>query len=249
MLVRYAEQVAAMGGRVMVATPFKLRRLVATVRGVDQVVGTGRRARWPAHDVAAPMMSLPYLLGTTPANIPPPARFTIGPSVPRLTKTDRLKVGVCWGIHMRHNRNGSLPAYARSCPLPHFQPLFELSGIDWVSLQVGPSAWDLQRAGLADRVLDLNQHVTDFYDSAALVQQLDLVISIDTAQAHLSASLGVPTWILLPTMCDWRWQTGREDSPWYPGTVRLFRQQQPGNWADVVEQVQEALRMFCASSS
>jgi hypothetical protein len=115
--------------------------------------------------------------------------------------------------------------------------LADIAGISWYSLQTG---WDKP---LPLPITDLTSHIRDFSDTAALIYQLDLVITIDTAVAHLAGALGKPTWVMLPYAPDWRWMMGRDDSPWYP-TMRLFRQNQAGDWGDVIERMGEALEGF-----
>jgi len=119
------------------------------------------------------------------------------------------------------------------------QPLWEVAGINWFSLQIGDRRGDIS---LLDRVeiADLSLWLTDFAETAAAVCQLDLVISVDTSVAHLAGALGRPTWLLLPRAPDWRWLIEREDSPWYP-TARLFRQKKAGDWSSVAREVAAAL--------
>ncbi len=109
----------------------------------------------------------------------------------------------------------------------------------WVSLQTGKRAEDLKTA--AGNVLDCSGQITDFAETAAIIANLDLIITVDTAVAHLAGAMGKNTWVLLPFAPDWRWQLKREDSPWYP-TSRLFRQRQPGDWQEVLTRVEEALK-------
>jgi len=127
---------------------------------------------------------------------------------------------------------------ARSAPLPLLQPMFAMEGVHWFSLQLGAAAEKL--SVLDANVTDLRDAIGDMADTAALVEHMDLVIAVDTAVAHLAGALGRPTWVLLPFAPDWRWLLEREDSPWYP-KARLFRQPRPGDWASVLEKVQQEL--------
>ena len=124
-------------------------------------------------------------------------------------------------------------------PASCLQPLVETGGTTFFSLQVGSAAKDLD-ALAGGAVHDLAPEIDDFADTAAIIASLDLVISVDTAVAHLAGALGRPVWLLLPFVGEWRWLLDREDTPWYP-TMRLFRQKAPGDWAGVVERVVEAL--------
>ena len=145
----------------------------------------------------------------------------------------RRKVGVVWA--------GS-PTFAndrfRSMPLAALDALVEVSDIAWFSLQKGPARTQLTHAALKPH--DLTDHIQDFADTAALIEQLDLVIAVDTSVAHLAGALGKPVWVLLPANYDWRWMLDRDDSPWYP-TMRLFKQTTLGDWEPVVRRVKEAL--------
>jgi hypothetical protein len=129
----------------------------------------------------------------------------------------------------------------RACDLPQLSLLAGIPGVRFYSLQTGPDARQLEDAPECLKIVDLGGSVADFADTAAILQHLDLFISVDTASAHLAGALGRPAWVLLPYAANWRWLLHREDSPWYP-TLRLFRQPRPGAWAPVWEQVAEELR-------
>ncbi len=135
----------------------------------------------------------------------------------------------------------------RSIKLPTFAPLLMIEGVNFFSLQKGPRAADIAAFGLSDQLTDLDPHLADFADTAAAVSVLDLVISVDTAPAHLAGALGRPVWTLLPFNVDWRWMLEREDSPWYP-SMRLFRQANRGEWDPVIVRVREALAEALACS-
>jgi ADP-heptose:LPS heptosyltransferase len=153
---------------------------------------------------------------------------------------DSLRVGLAWG--------GS-PTFPherwRSIPLALLAPLIHLDGAAFYSLQMGPQTTEMKQLGPQTRIIDLQDQQEDFADSAAIVANLDLVISIDTSVAHLAGAMGKPVWVLLHKSPDWRWLLEREDSPWYP-TARLFRQSTLGNWQDVVARVERELRKFVA---
>jgi hypothetical protein len=124
-------------------------------------------------------------------------------------------------------------------------PLIEQPGIRWFGLQVGAGRRDLSSRTLPASFTDLGEALRDFADTAAVVAELDAIVSVDTAVAHLSGALGRPTWVVLPAAPDWRWLRERADSPWYP-TARLFRQQEAGDWRDVVRRLQTDLAALAA---
>jgi tetratricopeptide (TPR) repeat protein len=239
--IRYAAMVKNKGGRVIVACYPQVRRLFATVEGIDLLIVKGEPL--PEFDVQVPMLSLPYALGTKLETIPantaylsPPAgaEFTLG--------SDRnLKVGIVWAGNPKHRKNKQ-----RSCSLSQFLPLLDVSGVSFYSLQIELS--EAERTLLNQRlIVDLSPHFGDLADTAAAIAKLDLVISVDTAVAHLAGALGKPVWILLAFSPDWRWLLEREDSPWYP-SARLFRQHQRGDWEGVFARVAQALDAVAAAS-
>ncbi|HXW23410.1 MAG TPA: tetratricopeptide repeat protein, partial [Xanthobacteraceae bacterium] len=246
MLLRYAPMVAARGGRVIIEVPQALARLAKGLAGGPFPV-FAEGAALPAFDVQCPFMSLPAALGTTPEAIP--ARvpyFAADPEAvrqwrERLGEAAGLKVGIAWAGNPSHKNDRQ-----RSLPLDRMAALFDVPGVRWFSLQVGARAGDL--ASLASgKVADLSPQLTDFAETAAAVANLDLVISVDTAPAHLAGALGKPTWVLLPFSPDWRWFAGRGDSPWYP-TARLFRQGAPGDWDGAIAAVRAALHARLAGA-
>jgi hypothetical protein len=128
----------------------------------------------------------------------------------------------------------------RSIPLKEFLPLLQTADCDFFSLQVGPRAADLAALPAGIPVADIGSRVRDFADTAAVMRQLDVIISVDTAALHLAGALARPAWGLLPYAPDWRWLLQREDTPWYP-TLRLFRQVALGDWAGVINRLREEL--------
>lgn len=235
---RYATLIAQRGGKVVIACQKPLIRLLATVPGVSNCVDRDQE-NVETH-VHAPLMELPCILGTTletiPATVPyvfPPANASIQLTAPTNT---RLKMGFVWSTNPNNSTSGK-----RSCAVSHFLTLLEIPDIALYSLQKEASEADRTLLQGCDRVYDLQDQLSDFADTAAAITQLDLVITVDTAVAHLAGALGKPTWILLAHIPDWRWLMEREDNPWYP-TMRLFRQPQPGDWADVFAQVKVALQ-------
>jgi Flp pilus assembly protein TadD len=244
---RYAPLVQAKGGRVVLECPDPLLPLFRTLPGVDELVPEGSQR---PHDCHAPLMSLPRLLNTTlatvPADIPyvqpDPARVESWRD--RLKSLDGFKVGVAWQGNPHHAWDRW-----RSVPLAALAPLAAVPGVRLVSLQHGPGAE--QVAALKGRfsVAELGEGLGGrevWAEVAAAMACLDLVVSVDTATAHLAGALGLPVWLALPTLVDWRWLLGRDDSPWYP-TMRLFRQRRLGRWEPVLRRMATALRQRLAA--
>ncbi len=239
---RYVPIVAARGGRVLLECrrTRTLRNLLAGIDGVAALLCDGQEL--PSFDFHCPVLSLPRVLGTSletiPANVPylKPDAGKLGAWRARLGGEKKgLKVGLVWAGRPTHKND-----HNRSIELGALAPLLMIEGVDFFSLQKGPRATDIEAFGLSERIVDLDPHLTDFTDTAAAVSALDLVISVDTAAAHLAGALGRPVWTLLPFVADWRWMVARGDSPWYP-SMRLFRQAKWGEWEPVIEQVREEL--------
>jgi tetratricopeptide (TPR) repeat protein len=240
--IRYVDLIKDLGGRIVVACQASLKRLLATVYAIDQLVTLGEPL--PEFQVHAPLMSLPYLLKTTLATIPNQVPYLAVPEVdykPQLCSNADFKVGLVWASGDRRETLAAFNNYQqKSCSLTLLTRLLSTAGVSFYSLQVGQNAHDIAQLNEQYSLQDLNPQISDFADTAALIAQMDLVISIDTAVAHLAGALGKSVWVLLPFAPDWRWLRERDDSPWYP-TMKLFRQQSPGDWAGVIEQVAEAL--------
>lgn len=242
LFVRFAAEVRDRGGRVVVECQPPLVDLLALCPLIDEVVGAGTVL--PDHDLQAPLMSLPAILGTTLADLPGPAPYLVAdPGAVaqwgrRLGPRRGPRVGIAW--------QGS-PRYAadrhRSIPLGEFAALDAVPGVELVSLQWGFGVEQL--AAWPGRPIVLPEHLDpawtgNFAEMAALVRNLDVVVTPDTAAAHLAGGLGVPAWVALGAAPDWRWLRGRRDSPWYPA-ARLFRQDRRGDWAGVLGAIAVAL--------
>lgn len=236
--IRYATLVANLGGHVLIECQPPLVRLFQTVVGVAQVISTGKAL--PAFVTQASLLSLPRIFGTTLATIPQQIPYLHGSEsgellLPSMAFSSTVfKVGIVWGGDPKHNHDRE-----RSCPFVEFLTFLRIPGVEFYSLQKGEHRSELQLDGLS--VIDVSDRLHDFADTAALIAQLDLVITVDTAVAHLAGALGKPVWILLSFAADWRWLTSRQDSPWYL-TARLFRQAQRRDWAGVCQQVAIALQ-------
>jgi tetratricopeptide (TPR) repeat protein len=239
---RYAALAAARGLRVTIEVPKPLVRLLQGLPGADRVMQRGEQL--PAFDYHCPMLSMPLALGTTLATIPGTApylhagRAEIAAWRMRLSAmVDRgFRVGLAWA------GSAATPSDPRRSLVPdRLAPLFDLPGLHFFSLQkAGP------RAPETFPFTDVMDEMEDFADTAALIANLDLVISVDTAVAHLAAALGKPVWMLDRFDPDWRWLTGRRDSPWYP-TLRLYRQPAPRDWDAVIAEVAGDLRSLTAA--
>ncbi len=242
--IRYASIVATIGGDIIVSAVPELVSLLESVEGVNQVVS--QAGPLPDFDLHVPVLSLPCLLGTTLETIPCKVpylwanREKIEDWQQILPLDGRFRIGLVWQgspIH-RDDRN-------RSCTLSDFLPLGQFSGVDFYSLQLDKGKEQLLDFPDTMKVVDLSGRINDFSDTAAIVMNLDLVISVDTAVAHLAGALGKPVWTLLPFIPDWRWLLEREDSPWYP-TMRLFRQKSSGNWPEVISRVRKEISQLLA---
>ncbi|MBM3835244.1 MAG: tetratricopeptide repeat protein [Verrucomicrobia bacterium] len=236
--VRYIELLIERGAEIILECQIELRRLFRMIPSVARLLTRGEAA--PPFDFHAPLMSLPRLVGTTLETIPRRVPYLKVPpelaNEASLPRNGRLKVGLIWAGNPSHLNDRN-----RSLPVELLRPLLDVEGVDFYSLQIGERARDAQQGDITSRITDVRERISDFASTAAIVDQLDLVISVDTATAHLAGALARPTWLLLPFAPDWRWLLGRDDSVWYP-TMRLFRQPGPGNWTDVVARVCAQLR-------
>ena len=244
-LVRYAALLKDRGlSRITLACPLPLKALLKTVAGVDAVITEfSELATVAYHDYWSLPLSLPLYFGTLLETIPSYLPYLYAEPARIDQWRDRLptqgfKVGLVWKGAPGHKNdcNRSLPELAT------LAPLWSVPGLTFISLQKGAGEDD---PGLLSKVRPINNlgtGITDFADTAAIVAQLDLVICVDTAIAHLAGALGKPCWVLLPALYpDWRWLQDRSDSPWYPGVIRLFRQTVKGDWAAVITRVVAAL--------
>jgi hypothetical protein len=182
-------------------------------------------------------MSLPHLLGTTADTIPAQVPYIKVPAEVRGPSLDGkgLKVGIAWQGNPQHDQDRR-----RSIPLAQFAPLRDIRDISWYSLQCGAGKQQQYEPPWKGTMEDLSPQLTDFAVTAAVIAQLDLVISVDTATAHLAGALGRKVWVPIHRGNDWRWLHGRSDSPWYP-TMRLFRQHPPRQWQPVMSAMAEML--------
>jgi hypothetical protein len=239
--IRYAPLVAQRGGRVVFQCPEAMTRLFEGFPGIDRFVVRGREL--PEFDLHCPLLSLPLAMKTTLETIPAsvPYLSADAESVSRWRKRlprDSVNVGLAWAGRAEHSNDR-----LRSMALTDFAPLVDAPGVNFFSLQKGDAAEQLRSTPDGLAITDWTEQLQDLSDTAALIDALDLVITVDTSVAHLAGALGKPVWVLLPFAPDWRWMLDRSDSPWYP-TMRLFRQPQARDWRSPVEQVAQALHTF-----
>lgn len=249
---RFAPQLRQRGARVLLLCPKPLLRLMGSLHGIDGIVSDGDPS--PAADFTLPLLSVPRALGVTletiPANVPylSPDPAAAEAWNRRLRSHDGLKVGLVWaGAARRHDIAASLVDRRRSLDLTQLHPLAGLAGVRFFSLQMGEAAEQSAAWPKASDLIDVTGELTDFADTAALVANLDLIISVDTAVAHLAGALDRPVWLLSRFDGCWRWLRDRTDSPWYP-SLRIFRQQKPGDWAPVIRRITAELEALASAS-
>ncbi len=237
--VRYLPLLSRYGIQSILSAPASLTRLLAGLEGVRQVIPHGEVL--PATDYQAFLMSTPLLayegmpapLNTIPY-LAAPADLAAS-WAERIPDKGKLRVGLAWaGREMKQS------GYRRSLTIQDCLPLLQQTGVTFVSLQTGPHAADIAQLDDID-ILDFSAQIRDFADTAAIIAQLDLVITIDTSVAHLAGALGKPTWVALLHAPDWRWGLAGEESPWYP-SLRLFRQPASGAWEPVMAELATLLR-------
>jgi tetratricopeptide (TPR) repeat protein len=240
---RYVPLLAARGARVILEIDGPLRELLSAQSGVSRCLARGEAL--PDFDYHTPLTSLPLAFDTTLDTIPSRAPYiSVGAHATdwgtRFHSQNLPRVGLVWSGNPVHNNDRN-----RSMPLESLLPLLDVKA-QFVSLQKDVRACDEALLRERNDILQVGAELRSFVDTAALIEHLDLVISVDTSVAHLTGALGRPVWIFLPYVPDWRWLLDREDSPWYP-TARLFRQSERREWRSVVDEVQRALVEFVAA--
>jgi tetratricopeptide (TPR) repeat protein len=228
---RYARLVAARGATVILEVHQALQRWCAALPGVTECVAKGSAV--PEFDLTVPMMSLPYILETRAETIPPPVAARVEG---RRRDGSGLQVGMVWAGNGKHVRDR-----LRSTRLAEWSGLAGIEGVEFTSLQAGDPAAQIAQEGHGFRFVADCAGSRDFADTAEMIAGLDLVITVDTAVAHLAGSMGKPVWILLYNLVDWRWGLEGNETPWYP-TARLFRQRTPADWSEVFAEVEAGVR-------
>jgi tetratricopeptide (TPR) repeat protein len=237
--IRYAPMVRQRCKQIVLECQAELAELMRAVKGIDVVVV--RNQGLPPFDFHAPLLDLPRLLGTTlttiPAEVPylsaDPARVEKWAQI-IATDPPGKRIGLLWSGTPHHGNDRN-----RSITLRQLDPLAGIKGVSFMTLQKGAAATQVSDSTLKLRLVDHTPRLTDFGETAALMQHLDLIVTVDTSVAHLAGAMARPVWVLLPFAPDWRWMLDRSDSPWYP-TMRLFRQPQPGQWDPVIRAVGSA---------
>jgi hypothetical protein len=231
---RYITVLNQAGAKVTLVCQPELKTLLASVPRISHVMTPGDPI--PRYELHAALMSVGKLLGTDLQTIPAAVPYLTANPDKRARWRARLeqlgggkKVGLVWAGRPTHTND-----HNRSIRLAEFAPLKGAANIHWISLQKGPAVDQIRASPLAGRITDYGSECADFSDTAALVAELDLVLTVDTSVGHLAGALAKPVWVLLPYLPDWRWLLNRTDSPWYP-TMKLFRQPAAGRWADVFD--------------
>ncbi len=235
---RYLPLVKNCGGRVLLSCRRSMLGLLSTCAGIDELIDAN--APLPKHDMLVPMLSLPRIFGTTPENVPNTVPYLKADQArvkawgARLAEDTGYKIGIVW----RGN-----PGYSsdrrRSIRLENFQPIGQLSQVQFYSLQKEDVSEEIVSNRNRFQVKNFGSELDKdgaFLDTAAIMKNLDLVVSVDSSSAHLAGALGVPVWLALAYSADWRWMQNREDTPWYP-TMRLFRQSSMNGWDEVFERM------------
>lgn len=241
---RYASVLGALGAKVSIGAPRGLDRLLRGLAGDPVIVPHGERV--PEHEVHLPLLSVPFVLGAAGESIPGDSPYISADPARAAYWNEQLRgdgallrVGFRWA-----GSSTFVDEHHRSTDFPRWRPLLETAGVRWYSLQTEARAAEVSLlAGTG--IEDLSGLLTDFAETAAIIANLDLVITTDTAVAHLAGAMGKPVWIALKWVPDWRWLLDRDDSPWYR-TARLFRQRRLGDWDDPIARIAAELAKLVA---
>jgi tetratricopeptide (TPR) repeat protein len=242
--IRYLPMVKARGGKVIFETAKPFINMLHSFPGIDQLREISPHKKTTEDfDFFVPLLSLPGIFQTTLETIPQEVPYIFADPNKKWTwhkmvDKSSFKVGIVWAGGNLHKKDNN-----RSFSLIQFLPLSRIPGVRLYGLQKGPASQQVEEFSNQMRIKNYGEKFVDFTDTAALIDNLDLVISVDTAVAHLAGAMGKPVWVLLPFIPDWRWMLEREDIPWYP-TMRLFRQQEHGNWDEVLQRVANELSQW-----
>ena len=230
------------GARLVLQIAAEQESFARRMGGIDQIV---LRGELPPHfDMHSEMMSLPMIMGLKLEDLPGQMPYLSVDKVRlqkwqrRLAKLPRPIVALVWAGRPTHGNDAN-----RSTSLAALAPLAAVTGCSFVSIQKGPKADEAGSPPPSMSLTSLDAEINDFDDTAAILSVADLLISVDSSPVHLAGALNCPVWAMLPYIGEWRWMTGREDSPWYP-SLRLFRQDKPGDWDGLAHRIAEALRLF-----
>lgn len=243
--IRYAQELKKLGAIIIVHAQKPLISLLSLCPYIDQVLSTDQPL--PAYDLSSTLMSLPWAFNTTIKTVPSHEPYLFADKIlieqwNKKIKNQTLKIGICWNGNAYDNQVLQKLVQVKSMPLALITQL-DNKQITWYSLQKTTGTEQLKDVSNDFKLQtfdDFDESHGRFMDTAALIKNLDLVITIDTSIAHLAGGLGVKTWILLPHVADWRWGTFQDTTPWYP-TMKLFRQSNPDNWQSVIDQLKEAI--------
>jgi hypothetical protein len=243
--MRYAPIIKKLAwhGKVYIEVRHPLTRIAQTMKGIDGVITLGEKLP-PNITAAAPMMSVPRLFWSTFDAVPSRCPYLYGDEHRGSLWREKLTalppgmlVGICWaGMNRENNPIASSVDSRRSMKLADFSNLAKIKGISWVSLQTGVPSSQVMRPPSGMFIGDWSSELFDFYDTAALIEQLDLVITVDTSVAHLAGALRKPVWMLSRFDGCWRWLVNQERSPWYP-TMRIYNQKEAGNWSEPLNRI------------
>ncbi|HAS89342.1 MAG TPA: hypothetical protein DCS48_08555 [Desulfovibrio sp.] len=223
---RYLPLVAGAGGKVVFECQPELVSLIEGMDGIEEIVSGGDKL--PEFEVQVPLISLPRIFKHDLKSIPRETPYLKAPAQAgfpvHVPEGSEFKIGIVWAGKPTHRND-----HNRSVSMENFLSFAEIPGVTLYSLQKGPEVNQRERYGCGVLVRDLGSGCDDFADTAKVLEQLDLVVTVDTSVAHLAGALNIPVWVVLPYNSDWRWMRKRKDSPWYPG-MTLFRQKKPGDW-------------------
>jgi len=234
--IRYVKVLSTETTQIIVECPKSLHRLFSTIPEINVLVT--KESKLPPFDYYAPLLSLPGILNTSlktiPANIP--YLFADDHFIsPIVTQPKVFKIGIVWAGNPAQKDDKK-----RSIDFSCFSAITHIPNTKFYSLQFGERRGDLSQYNFSNNIIDLSQSINDYADTAAIIKQLDLIITVCTSIAHLAGAMGKPVWVLLSSSAYWLWLLERDDSPWYP-TMRLFRQKERGNWVTVFNEVRQAL--------
>ncbi len=247
--VRYLPMAKDRGGTVILAEKPELIDLFGDLEGIDDLVDAKELEDGAVkYDLYVPLLNLPGIFDTAADNIPAPIPY-LSAKEPKVAhwrnkiQTDAFKIGIAWAGNPIHTND-----HNRSCALQNFTPLADIKNVKLFSLQKGTGTEQIKNWHGATELIDLGQAFADFSDTAAAIENMDLIISVDTSVIHLAGAMGKPAWTLLPFTPDWRWMMQRQDSPWYP-TIKLLRQKQHGNWQELFHRVTDRVENLTTSET
>jgi len=234
--IRYIDLIAKQAEKIIVQCPRALKQLFSSIPQISEIVMPEELL--PVFDFYSPLMSLPYLLNTDFNSIPANTHYLIAPasaSFAFLVDKTKFNIGLVWAGNPTHKNDKN-----RSIDISQFQSILQLESVQFYSLQTGKQRADLQKINTHHAIIDFGEKFANFADTAAVIQELDLIICVDTSIAHLAGALNKPVWVLLPFVPDWRWLLTTEKSPWYP-SMRLFRQPAIADWKSVFVMLKKEL--------